>query len=83
MNIITDYVLAEVATIGRLYQFSNEDAQDKLAKVELLVATSFFVTDSEKEKILSILAQYVEPYIKPFLIKAREVLLVNQIELKS
>ena len=66
MNIITDYILAEVAAIGQLYQFSNEDAQDRLAKVELLIATSFFGTDSEKERLLSALAQIRRTLYKTF-----------------
>lgn len=83
MNIITDYVLAEVATIGRLYQFSSEDAQDRLAKVELLIATSFFVTDSEKERLLSGLAQIRRTLYKAIFNQSKRSMTSKSIRVKS
>ena len=66
MNSIADYVVAEVAVIGQLCKANKEAAINRLAKVERFIDTSFFVSDSEKEKLLSALAQIRRALYKGF-----------------
>ena len=66
MNSIANYVVAEVAVIGQLGKANKEDAINRLAKVERFIDTSFFVSDSDKEKLLSSLAQIRRALYKGF-----------------